>query len=117
MTILYPQTSSSSPWTETVKVPAGSTYDVDPTRVLPIFQPKSVDLQKTIPHDHAMILTKYIFHFISLKENTTIHFSFILLRYLSVIGPFEFGCLRNLSLISASQRLSYTYFSKVLNRN
>ncbi|XP_053381291.1 snake venom metalloproteinase fibrolase-like [Mercenaria mercenaria] len=57
--VLVMTSASDSPWTETVKVNAGSEYTVDPRKALPIFQPKSVDLQRTIPHDHAMIFTKY----------------------------------------------------------
>ncbi|KAL4218953.1 A disintegrin and metalloproteinase with thrombospondin motifs 14 [Mactra antiquata] len=59
--VMVMTTPSQSPWTETVKVQDadGVNYDVDPTRVLPLFQPKSVELQRTVPHDHAMIFTKY----------------------------------------------------------
>ncbi|XP_045210527.2 metalloprotease mig-17-like [Mercenaria mercenaria] len=57
--VLVMTSASDSPWTETVKVNAESEYTVDPRKALPIFQPKSVDLQRTIPHDHAMIFTLY----------------------------------------------------------
>ncbi|XP_063416393.1 A disintegrin and metalloproteinase with thrombospondin motifs 3-like [Mytilus trossulus] len=51
--------ASDSPWTETVKVRASPKYRVDPNKVLPLFKPKSVELQSTIPHDHAMVFTMY----------------------------------------------------------
>ncbi|CAG2212512.1 unnamed protein product [Mytilus edulis] len=51
--------ASDSPWTETVKVRGSPKYRVDPNKVLPLFKPKSVQLQSTIPHDHAMVFTMY----------------------------------------------------------
>ncbi|KAH3708917.1 A disintegrin and metalloproteinase with thrombospondin motifs adt-2-like isoform X2 [Dreissena polymorpha] len=53
------KTPQDSPWTETVKVAQGSDYVVDPTQVLPLFQPYSEQLQRTVPHDHAMLYTEY----------------------------------------------------------
>ncbi|XP_053379744.1 A disintegrin and metalloproteinase with thrombospondin motifs 10-like [Mercenaria mercenaria] len=52
-------TVADSPWTETIKFKLNSTYNVDPYVVHDLFQVKSIELQKTIPHDHAMLFTRY----------------------------------------------------------
>ncbi|XP_053380767.1 uncharacterized protein LOC123548610 [Mercenaria mercenaria] len=52
-------TVADSPWTETTKFKVNSTYMVDPYVVRSLFKVKSIELQKTIPHDHAMLFTRY----------------------------------------------------------
>lgn len=52
------KTVEDSPWTEKTKFEVNSTYMIDPDVVHPLLQNRSVDLQKTIPHDHAMLFTK-----------------------------------------------------------
>ncbi|XP_045162891.2 A disintegrin and metalloproteinase with thrombospondin motifs 20-like [Mercenaria mercenaria] len=52
-------TASASPWTETTKFKVNSTFMIDYRVVHPLFKVKSLELQKTIPHDHAMLLTRY----------------------------------------------------------
>ncbi|XP_060595781.1 uncharacterized protein LOC132749885 [Ruditapes philippinarum] len=52
-------TVADSPWTETTKFKMNSTYMIDYRDVHPLFKPTSLALQKTIPHDHAMLLTRY----------------------------------------------------------
>ncbi|XP_060557744.1 A disintegrin and metalloproteinase with thrombospondin motifs 20-like isoform X2 [Ruditapes philippinarum] len=57
--LLIMTTEADSPWTETTKFKVNDTYFIDPDVVHSHFNPKSIELQKTIPHDHAMLLTRY----------------------------------------------------------
>ncbi|XP_060557745.1 A disintegrin and metalloproteinase with thrombospondin motifs 9-like [Ruditapes philippinarum] len=57
--LLIMTTEADSPWTETTKFKVNDTYFIDPYVVHSKFNPKSIELQKTIPHDHAMLFTRY----------------------------------------------------------
>ncbi|XP_060595779.1 uncharacterized protein LOC132749884 [Ruditapes philippinarum] len=52
-------TEADSPWTETTKFQVDSTYYVDSDDVHPLFKATSLEYQKTVPHDHAMLFTGY----------------------------------------------------------
>ena len=60
------QTEADSPWTETTKFKVNDTYFVDPDVVHPLFEVKSIELQKTIPHDHAILFTRYFVYICTL---------------------------------------------------
>ncbi|XP_052788866.1 uncharacterized protein LOC128223631 [Mya arenaria] len=55
--VLVMQTAAASPWTENVKRLDGNEYVIEPKDVLNLFQPKSIQLQNSYPHDHAMLFT------------------------------------------------------------
>ncbi|XP_060563907.1 zinc metalloproteinase/disintegrin-like, partial [Ruditapes philippinarum] len=57
--LLIMTTEADSAWTETTKFKVNDTYFIDPDVVHSLFNPKSIELQKTIPHDHAMLFTRY----------------------------------------------------------
>ncbi|XP_052790624.1 zinc metalloproteinase-disintegrin-like BjussuMP-1 isoform X2 [Mya arenaria] len=57
--VLVMQTAAASPWTENVKRLDGNEYVIEPKDVLNLFQPKSIQLQNSYPHDHAMLFTMY----------------------------------------------------------
>ncbi|KAL3885710.1 hypothetical protein ACJMK2_025756 [Sinanodonta woodiana] len=57
--VLITTTPTESPWTEQVKVVSPSGAIVEPIRVLQLFKVFSSIATTVIPHDHAVLLTKY----------------------------------------------------------